>query len=570
MRGAAGFCTNWKKLWLTMSLVKPMRALYVARAAGLVKDAECDAKARAARRAHRGIADLARAGGCDGSLREGVRGGADARSGGERRRDSAGAMGPLAGRRPSEPACSIVRSLVSADEEARKGKKPGQLAAAIEIIRPGPAAFDPDQAGLCLVRRIAAGIGDRRGTRPGRPDRSSFPADSKRGGPTCSTGSRSPMRRGSTSGSTGHRFGSALWLMGPWARPMRASTAAWRPRARIGRWSVSGDLSVLSANGDQVELRLRVDQKTQAGDPPDATRRQSQAAVRFRGSSEFAKCGCRRASRRSGRCERGEVSLVDHVPPDQVAGLADSAEIKVGSYAQPMIHVIALDGRNPALRSRALRRALSYAVRPQRAARGSPLKHPATGKDTVADGAFPQGELCRRPGRQAARVAPWLAKMLVAAARKELGGQPIRLKFEYPAIPEVKVIAAKLADSFRAAGIEIETAEVLPSRLEAELRSGRRVRSGLSRAALRRAGVRRRNAPVSGLRRSCRCQRAGLGRQPQDLAASLAARACRRSGRRRGDWSLQIDRESRDELPVIPLWQLVDHYAWRDRLKGPG
>ncbi len=33
--------------------------------------------------------------------------------------------------------------------------------------------------------------------------------------------------------------------------------------------------------------------------------------------------------------------------------------------------------------------------------------------------------------------------------------------------------------------------------------------------------------------------------------------------------AIQIDRESRDELPVIPLWQLTDHYAWRDRLKGP-
>ena len=31
----------------------------------------------------------------------------------------------------------------------------------------------------------------------------------------------------------------------------------------------------------------------------------------------------------------------------------------------------------------------------------------------------------------------------------------------------------------------------------------------------------------------------------------------------------QIDRESRDELPIIPLWQVADHYAWRDRLKGP-
>ena len=30
-----------------------------------------------------------------------------------------------------------------------------------------------------------------------------------------------------------------------------------------------------------------------------------------------------------------------------------------------------------------------------------------------------------------------------------------------------------------------------------------------------------------------------------------------------------IDRESRDELPVLPLWQLEDHYAWRTRLTGP-
>lgn len=32
----------------------------------------------------------------------------------------------------------------------------------------------------------------------------------------------------------------------------------------------------------------------------------------------------------------------------------------------------------------------------------------------------------------------------------------------------------------------------------------------------------------------------------------------------------QIDRECRDELPIIPLWQLQDHYAYRTRLKGPG
>ena len=32
---------------------------------------------------------------------------------------------------------------------------------------------------------------------------------------------------------------------------------------------------------------------------------------------------------------------------------------------------------------------------------------------------------------------------------------------------------------------------------------------------------------------------------------------------------LEIDRECRDELPALPLWQVEGHYAWRTRLKGP-
>jgi peptide/nickel transport system substrate-binding protein len=31
---------------------------------------------------------------------------------------------------------------------------------------------------------------------------------------------------------------------------------------------------------------------------------------------------------------------------------------------------------------------------------------------------------------------------------------------------------------------------------------------------------------------------------------------------------LQIDRESRNELPVIPLWEMVEHLARRGRLTG--
>ena len=96
--------------------------------------------------------------------------------------------------------------------------------------------------------------------------------------------------------------------------------------------------------------------------------------------------------------------------------------------------MIALDGRNPALRSRSLRRALSYAVDRKGLLEDHLSKHAATDKDTVADGVFPRGSYADAPAVKPLESHPWLAKMLVAAARKELGGQPISLNFEYPAI----------------------------------------------------------------------------------------------------------------------------------------
>ena len=33
--------------------------------------------------------------------------------------------------------------------------------------------------------------------------------------------------------------------------------------------------------------------------------------------------------------------------------------------------------------------------------------------------------------------------------------------------------------------------------------------------------------------------------------------------------AIEMDRRARDELPVLPLWQVRDHYAWRANLTGP-
>ena len=291
-------------------------------------------------------------------------------------------------------------------------------------------------------------------------------------------------------------------------------------------------------------------------------------AARLRGVKRIREVRLSPGQSAAGVLRRGEVSLIDHVPPDQVAGLAASPEIKVGRYAQPVVHVIATRRPEPGPAQPGIAPRTFVCRRPQGPARRSPPQTPGHRQGYGCRRALPQGKLCRRPWCQAARVASLAGEDAGRGGPQGAGGQPIRLNFEYPAIPEVRVMAQKLAESFRAAGIEIATAEVLPSRLEAELRSGRRFDLAYR--------VLRCDEPVfdAGM---LLCPGYEAPADANALASSASPRILQLllQLERAVEWptarglAIQIDRESRDELPVIPLWQLVDHYAWRDRLKGP-
>ena len=150
--------------------------------------------------------------------------------------------------------------------------------------------------------------------------------------------------------------------------------------------------------------------------------------------------GGRRLEARRGELDRSR-------PARSGRGARGLGEIKVGAYAQPVVHVIALDGRNPALRSRSLRRGLSYAVDRKGLLEDHLSKHPATDKDTVADGAFPKGSYADAPGVKPLESHPWLAKMLVAAARKELGRAADQAAISsIPRSPRCRRSCQKLAD----------------------------------------------------------------------------------------------------------------------------
>ena len=277
------------------------------------------------------------------------------------------------------------------------------------------------------------------------------------------------------------------------------------------------------------------------------------------------------ASQTLGAFTRGEVSLLEHVPPDRVAGLAANPAFKVGRYARPRLHRIALDGRTPALRNRNLRRGLSYAIDRRTILEETILRRPADDVSLVSDGPFPKGDYADAPDVPPLVFDPVLARMLVAGARKELGGNPIKLTFEYPAIPEAQAVVPKIVEALnavgKAVGLEVVAKERPESELEAELRAGRRFdlayRVSRSGEPVNDAGpliAPAYDAPPSS--------------NPLASVASPRILQLLLQLERAPEWPtakelLQIDRECRDELPALPLWQVEDHYAWQTRLKGP-
>ncbi len=350
------------------------------------------------------------------------------------------------------------------------------------------------------------------------------------------------------------------WLLGA-VGPAHAGIdgrVALSPKERI--LVTDGIYRCAQATGDAMELRVG-DNRTQ-----DASARDGEPVPKIRRVKEIRlSTGLAAVT----ALRRGDVTMIDHVPPDQVAALAATPDIQVGQYTQPVVHVIAVDGRNPVLRNRALRRGLSNAIDRQGLLEETVLKHPTNDVDTPADGPFPKGNYADAPGVKPLEFNIMLAKMLVAAARKDMGGRAIKLTFEYPAVPECRAAVAKLAEAFRIAGVEIQPVELPESRLETELRAGRRF--DLAYRILRCDDPILEAGPIL-----CPAYDAPPETDPLASAASPEILQLLLRLERAGDWptarglAIQIDREARGELAVIPLWQLADHYAWRSRLQGPG
>ena len=242
--------------------------------------------------------------------------------------------------------------------------------------------------------------------------------------------------------------------------------------------------------------------------------------------------------------------------------------IKTGHYRLPSLHSLAVDGRNPVLQSRSLRRAIAYAIDRKSILEEKVLKHPLDEVNRPSDGIFAVDSYANAPGVEPLQYNVMLSKMLVAAAERELSQSKFKFTLEYPSVPEAVTAVQEIADMLKKVGIQIELIERSPTELEQSLRTGRKF--DLAYQIARCDEPVYQVGPMLCPGYDAPAENAGLASIASPRITQLLLEL-----EHAPEWVsarelvTRIDREIRDELAIIPLWQLRDHYAWRDRLKGP-
>jgi hypothetical protein len=292
---------------------------------------------------------------------------------------------------------------------------------------------------------------------------------------------------------------------------------------------------------------------------------------------------------------RGEIRMLDHVPPWQLATLEAADGITVGQYRLPTVHVLIPNPESELLQRREFRRALCFGIERQRILDELICGGRQIVGFEVVSGPFPPGSSLSDPVRYGfdAQIRPRpysprlaatlslvavtsLAKAQAAAAKNE--AQPdsdtdpntesaTDALFELPEVPAlvlahssdvlVRAVCAAIAQGLRRLGIPIELREATAEQLD----------SGAVEYDLRYTELAVWEPVVDA---HTLFGPSGLVRGSAAMSASL------RDLELAANWVdvrkhlATIHRIAHDDLPVIPLWQTVNHYAHRTDVNGVG
>ncbi|WP_153559156.1 ABC transporter substrate-binding protein [Roseimaritima sediminicola] len=273
---------------------------------------------------------------------------------------------------------------------------------------------------------------------------------------------------------------------------------------------------------------------------------------------------------------RGDVDVVDRLFPADAERLKGSSRVRVGQYPLPSVHMLIPCSDHPYLAERTFRRALVYAINREDILAGELLENRDVPGCRVISGPFPAGFEQNDPLGYAYNedvatrtYQPRLAKLLMemnlqqmkaAAERKEEEVpemRPIRLAVPADNVAAIAAEAIKtqleLLEVFDVEIVELPPGESMPAEGTADL-------VYVAAAVWEPSIDARRVLGPDGLAKSDD-QLIGLG-----LRRLESARNWREVTERLHD----LHHSCNHELPILPLWQLVDSYAYRVEVAGIG
>lgn len=274
---------------------------------------------------------------------------------------------------------------------------------------------------------------------------------------------------------------------------------------------------------------------------------------------------------------QGRIDVLDQLFPADAVRLSKSRDIKVANYPLPTVHMLIPCSEHPYLAERTFRRALLYGINRQDILTGELLEGLESEGCRVLSGPFPAGIELNDPlgyaydqNIEPRPYEPPLAQLLIAMNANQMKSEAERKKETMPEMTPIRlayppdnlsrVACEGIRTQWELLGlqvelVELEVGETFPDR-EKNIADIVYVSAAVWEPVID-AG---RLLGPSGLAR-CEDQLVGLGLRRLEEA---------KNWREVRDRLLDLHSTVHHELPVLPLWQMVDSYAYRRDLIGMG
>ncbi len=274
---------------------------------------------------------------------------------------------------------------------------------------------------------------------------------------------------------------------------------------------------------------------------------------------------------------RGELDVVDRVYPGDISRLRKDPMITVRPYLIPSVHMLIPNPRNDHMKSDSFRRALHFAIN-----RDLIIKEIISGGSQiegfkVVSGPFPEGTDVSNdlayaynrdviPREHSALLALVLAQQYVTQETNRLENEGVpnpevempKVVLTFPSTETITAACTNMAQQWRAAGVEAELRPLPPGQLVPEnddwdlLYAEVQMQEPLVDAyrLFGRNGLVKLVDPT-------------IEQALRKLDSSYKWRDISRNLRR-------VHQQSANNLSILPLWQIVDHYAYRKNVFNIG